>query len=70
MLLLVWSVQVIIIHPGGENRRQHLYRRFLPQQTTFLHISTSVLDNVNLLSPLWKTLSLPTRAFLSIGPTS
>lgn len=48
MLLLVWSVQVFIIHPEGKDRRQDLYRRFLPQQSTFLRISTLVPNNINL----------------------
>ena len=30
ILLLLWSVQVFIILPEGEDCRQHLHRRFLP----------------------------------------
>ena len=39
MYYCVNSVQVFIIHPGGEDHRQLLHRRFLPQQSTFLLIS-------------------------------
>ena len=62
-LLSLWSVQVFIINPGGEDRRQHLYLRFPPQQSTFLRLSTSVPDNVNFRLPLWKTRSLPLAPF-------
>ena len=34
----VTSVQVFIIHPGGENHGQPLNRRFLPQQSTFISV--------------------------------
>lgn len=51
----------------GEDCRQTFHRRFLPQHSTFLCISTSVTENINLRLSLWKTRSLTTRAFLSIG---
>ena len=40
------SIQVSIIYPGGEDRRQPLHRRFLPSQSALL--SPSAPDNINL----------------------
>ena len=41
------SVQVIIIHAGGEDHRQPLHRQFLPQQSTFLPIFPEAPDYIN-----------------------
>lgn len=43
----VSSVQIFIIHAGGEGHRQPLHRRFLPQQSTFLPIFSAAPDSIN-----------------------
>ena len=39
------SIQVSIIHPGGEDRKQPLHGRFLPSQSALLRPSAP--DNIN-----------------------